>query len=150
MSSSLGTNRNYYEVLGVPEGASSKQVKEAFRKLALRYHPDRNKSPVAEDKFKEISEAYTALSSRNQKGRDKLDSTDEIDRDITLNDVDTFLGASKFDDEIFDRLDPHGFTSMFELLFSQDGLESIGLRNSIHGRLSPRRSQSRYYKVKIK
>ncbi len=54
--------RDYYEVLGVPKDASKDQLKSAYRKLALQYHPDRNKAPDAEEHFKEISEAYAVLS----------------------------------------------------------------------------------------
>jgi molecular chaperone DnaJ len=54
--------RDYYEVLDVPKDASKEQIKNAYRKLAMQYHPDRNKSPGAEDRFKEISEAYAVLS----------------------------------------------------------------------------------------
>ena len=54
--------RDYYEVLGVPKGATKDQIKDAYRKLALQFHPDRNKSPEAESRFKEISEAYAVLS----------------------------------------------------------------------------------------
>lgn len=54
--------RDYYEVLGVPKDASKDQIKGAYRKLAMQYHPDRNKAPGAEDRFKEISEAYAVLS----------------------------------------------------------------------------------------
>jgi molecular chaperone DnaJ len=54
--------RDYYEVLGVPRDAGAKAIKEAFRKLALQYHPDRNKSPDAEERFKEIAAAYAILS----------------------------------------------------------------------------------------
>jgi len=53
---------DYYEVLGVPRDADLKTIKKAFRELALRYHPDRNKEPGAEDRFKEIAEAYAVLS----------------------------------------------------------------------------------------
>jgi molecular chaperone DnaJ len=53
-----GTKREYYEVLGVPEDATKEQVKAVYRRLALRYHPDRNKNPAAQEKFKEISRAY--------------------------------------------------------------------------------------------
>ena len=55
-------NRNYYELLGVPFDADGKTIKNAFRKLALHYHPDRNSSAEAEDRFKEIAEAYAVLS----------------------------------------------------------------------------------------
>lgn len=58
----MAGKRDYYEVLGVPRDATKDQIKDAYRKLALQYHPDRNKSPDAEEKFKEISEAYAVLS----------------------------------------------------------------------------------------
>ena len=54
--------KDYYEVLGVGRDASKEEIKNAYRELAMRYHPDRNKSPGAEEKFKEISEAYAVLS----------------------------------------------------------------------------------------
>jgi molecular chaperone DnaJ len=56
------TKRDYYEVLGVPRNASTEEVKRAFRRLAMRYHPDRNNEDGAEAKFKEIGEAYEVLS----------------------------------------------------------------------------------------
>jgi molecular chaperone DnaJ len=56
------TQRDYYEVLGVPRNASSDDLKAAFRRLARQYHPDVNKSPDAEEHFKEINEAYAVLS----------------------------------------------------------------------------------------
>lgn len=55
-------NRDYYEILGVSRSASQSEIKKAFRKLAMQYHPDRNKAPEAEEKFKEINEAYEVLS----------------------------------------------------------------------------------------
>ena len=54
--------RDYYQVLGVSQNASDEQIKKAFRKLALQYHPDRNKDESADAKFKEINEAYHVLS----------------------------------------------------------------------------------------
>jgi molecular chaperone DnaJ len=56
------TQRDYYAVLGVPRDADAKTIKSAFRKLALQYHPDRNKDSGAEDRFKEAAEAYAVLS----------------------------------------------------------------------------------------
>jgi molecular chaperone DnaJ len=56
------TSRNYYDILGVAHDADEKTIKNAFRDLALQYHPDRNKAPGAEEKFKEIAEAYAILS----------------------------------------------------------------------------------------
>ncbi|MEM4165744.1 MAG: molecular chaperone DnaJ [Candidatus Bilamarchaeaceae archaeon] len=54
--------RDYYEILGVSRNATKEEIKNAYRKLALQYHPDRNKSKEAEEKFKEINEAYAVLS----------------------------------------------------------------------------------------
>jgi molecular chaperone DnaJ len=56
------TKRDYYEVLGVSRDADAKAIKDAFRQLALKYHPDRNKAADAEERFKEIAEAYAVLS----------------------------------------------------------------------------------------
>lgn len=48
--------KDYYDILGVPKDASERQIKKAFHKLAMKYHPDKNKSPDAEAKFREIAE----------------------------------------------------------------------------------------------
>ncbi len=56
------SKRDYYEVLGVPRDADENAIKSAYRKLALQYHPDRNKAAEAGEKFKEINEAYEMLS----------------------------------------------------------------------------------------
>jgi molecular chaperone DnaJ len=61
--------RDYYEVLGVPRDADAKTVKDAFRSLALKYHPDRNKAPDAEERFKEIAEAYAVLSDSKKRAQ---------------------------------------------------------------------------------
>ena len=58
----MPSQADYYELLGVARDASVEDIKKAYRKLALQYHPDRNKEPGAEEKFKEISEAYAVLS----------------------------------------------------------------------------------------
>jgi len=58
----MASKRDYYEVLGVPRNASTEEIKKAFRRLAMQYHPDRNREASAEAKFKEIGEAYEVLS----------------------------------------------------------------------------------------
>ena len=61
--------RDYYEVLGLQKGASDDEIKKAYRSLAKKYHPDINKEPGAEEKFKEINEAYDTLSDPDKKAR---------------------------------------------------------------------------------
>jgi len=63
----MTTKRDYYEILGVKKSASKDEIKDAYRTLALKYHPDRNKEAGAEDKFKEISEAYAVLSDEEKR-----------------------------------------------------------------------------------
>lgn len=58
----MASSQNYYDILGVSKTATDAEIKSAFRKLAKKYHPDINKEPGAEQKFKEIGEAYAVLS----------------------------------------------------------------------------------------
>jgi molecular chaperone DnaJ len=58
----MATKLDYYDVLGVPRNASQDEIKRAFRRLAMKYHPDKNRDAGAEERFKEINEAYEVLS----------------------------------------------------------------------------------------
>jgi molecular chaperone DnaJ len=64
----MSNKRDYYEVLGVVKGASPEEIKKAYRQMARKYHPDVNKESGAEDKFKEVNEAYEILSDEQKRG----------------------------------------------------------------------------------
>ncbi|XP_056137549.1 dnaJ homolog subfamily B member 9a [Lampris incognitus] len=65
--------KDYYDILGVPKDATERQIKKAFHKLAMKYHPDKNKNPDAEMKFREIAEAYeTLLDNRRRREYDQF------------------------------------------------------------------------------
>ena len=82
--------RDYYEVLGVPRDASEEDIRRAYRKLARKYHPDVNKEPGAEDRFKEISEAYEVLRDPEKRERyDRLGANWKAGEDVS--------GASGFE-----------------------------------------------------
>src|SRR3954453_11162852 len=61
------TGRDYYEVLGLARGASDGEIKKAFRRLARELHPDVNEAPDAEERFREVAEAYEVLSNRERR-----------------------------------------------------------------------------------
>lgn len=63
----MSAKRDYYEILGLDKSASEADIKSAYRKAALKYHPDRNKAADAEEKFKEINEAYQVLSDKQKR-----------------------------------------------------------------------------------
>lgn len=67
--------KDFYKILGISKSASDDEIKKAYRKLALKYHPDKNKTPEAEERFKEIAEAYEVLS--DKKKRDLFDQFGE-------------------------------------------------------------------------
>ena len=106
--------RDYYEVLGVPRDADVKAIKDAFRQLALKYHPDRNKEPGASDRFKEIAEAYAVLS--DPKKRAEYDargyagvagfSTEDLFGGINFEDIFGGLGFDFGGKGLFDRFIP--------------------------------------------
>jgi len=101
--------KDYYKTLGVEKGASDKQIKKAFRKLALKYHPDKNPDKDTSEKFKEIGEAYEVL--RNPDKRREYDQMGHSGgfKPGHFNFDDLF---KDFDDDIFGDLRGH-FSSHF-------------------------------------
>ncbi len=63
----MAPTSDYYSILGVPRNATDEQLKKAYRRMAMEYHPDRNGSPGADERFKEINEAYEVLSDANKR-----------------------------------------------------------------------------------
>jgi molecular chaperone DnaJ len=114
--------RDYYEILGVSRNSSKDEIKNAYRKLALQYHPDRNKAPDAEEKFKEISEAYAVLS--DDEKRQQYDQLGHSGIDSRYTPEDIFRGGDFGD--IFRDLGFGGFDSIFDVFFGGRGRQAYG------------------------
>ncbi len=102
------SKRDYYEVLGVSKSASAEDIKKAYRKLAREYHPDVNKAADAEDKFKEVKEAYDVLSDDQKK-----DAYDRFGH-AGVNQQGGMGGG-------FDGADFGGFGDIFDMFFGGGG-----------------------------
>lgn len=72
-------SRGYYAILGVSQGANFLEIKKSYRKLAKKYHPDKNKSPLAEETIKRINEAFEILSDRRKRKQYDLEASDIYD-----------------------------------------------------------------------
>jgi molecular chaperone DnaJ len=108
----MAEKRDYYEVLGLSKEASKSEIKDAYRKLAMQYHPDRNKAADAEEKFKEISEAYAVLS--DDQKRQQYDTLGHAGFDQRYTSEDIFRGA---DFESIFRDIGFGFGDLFRTFF---------------------------------
>ena len=132
--------KNYYEILGISEKATPEEIKKAYRKLALQYHPDKNPgNKSAETKFKEISGAYYVLSDSKRKG--------EYDQMRRLGSSSTgdFAGAQGFDfEELLKQFSGRGrsqsatdqysgFSDIFQDLFSGGGSKRFTQRRGPGG-----------------
>jgi len=113
----MSAKRDYYEVLGVSKSDSTDAVKSQYRKLALKFHPDRNKSPEAGEHFKEISEAYAVLSDPKKKQLYDQYGHEGVDGRYSTEDI--FQGARGNFDEVFSNFGFGGFDSIFESLFGR-------------------------------
>jgi len=121
--------RDYYEVLGVSKDASQEDIKRAYRKLAVQYHPDRNKSPDATDKFKEVSEAYAVISDDEKRSMYDQYGHAGIDGRYTTEDI--FSGVdfdSIFRDFGFGGGFGGGFDSIFDVFLGNRRARTRGPR----------------------
>ena len=131
----MADKRDYYEVLGVDKNADEKTIKKAYRKLARKYHPDVCDEPDAEDKFKEVSEAYAVLSDNDKRQRyDKFGHAGM--EGFTAED---FYQNANFDD-IFQDFD---MGSIFDMFFGGGGSRRRG------GNTGPQRGSDIYTEVPI-
>ncbi len=101
---------DYYKVLGVKKNAAADKIKSAYRKLAKKYHPDRNKDDkAAEEKFKTISEAYAVLSDPEKKKKYDMYGSDKFHQQYSTEDI--FRGTNM--DEILREMGFGGFGDLF-------------------------------------
>lgn len=115
----MSAKRDYYEVLGVSKTDSVDTIKSQYRKLALKFHPDRNKSPEAAEHFKEISEAYAVLADPEK--RKVYDQYGHEGLGGRYSTEDIFQGARGNFDDVFSNFGFGGFDSIFESLFGRSG-----------------------------
>jgi curved DNA-binding protein len=123
--------QDYYEVLGVPRDASEQDIRSAYRKLAREHHPDVNKEAGAEDRFKQISEAYEVLRDKDKRERyDRLGANWKAGQDVSGaggagGHEEAFRGGDGFSDV---RVDFGGgdFSDFFESFFGGQGARAHG------------------------
>ena len=131
----MSNKRDYYEVLDVQKDASKQDIKKAYRKLALKYHPDRNKAPEAEEKFKEISEAYAVLS--DDEKRNQYDQFGHAGINGKYNWEDIYRNTDFA--SIFNDIGFGGFGSIFDMFFG----------GNRRGRNGPRKGGDMRYDIEI-
>src|SRR3989338_7452819 len=80
--------KDYYEILGLKKDATEEQIKKAYRKLAMKYHPDRNpNNKSAEEKFKGINEAYAVLSDKDKRKQYDMFGSDKFHQRFSQEDI---------------------------------------------------------------
>ena len=144
----MKTKKDYYEILGVNKESTPDEIKKAYRKLALRYHPDKNKDKDAEEKFKEINEAYEILS--DEKKKTQYDRSGDVDseysefhdpRDVFMHFRKQYASGGIDIDELFSEMgENNNDNDNREITFSQKIINhdvkikcSISLKDAIRG-----------------
>ncbi len=131
--------KDYYETLGVKREATDSEIKSAYRKLARKYHPDVNKTKEAEDKFKEINEAYEVLGDKQKRQRyDSLGANWQGGADYTPPpgfENFNFGGGQGYQQFNFNGQDMGGFSDFFSSLFGDmmGGASAGGARGGFSG-----------------
>lgn len=124
------SQKDYYKILGVSKTATDRDIKKAFRKLAVKYHPDKNKSPDAEERFREIAEAHEVLSDEKKRkiydryGRDGLKDQAGFDSSSFDFDFKDFFKGFHFGsggDSFFHSEEDHFGDSFFGTHFNNRG-----------------------------
>lgn len=102
-SKNILNKKDYYEILGLTTDASEEEIRKSYKKLAIKFHPDKNKSKYASDAFKKISHSFTVLSNKEKKENyDKYGTEEEMiskshaNNDYYTDDVDPFVIFSAF------------------------------------------------------
>ena len=122
--------RDYYETLGVPRDATSEQIRSAYRKLARRYHPDLNDDEDAEERFKELAEAYEVLSDAEKRERyDRLGANWRDGEDVSGAPGFEGFGRASSDGVRFEFGDG-GFSDFFESLFGSARTGEVRMRGA--------------------
>src|SRR3989344_6405398 len=111
------TKKDYYEILGLSKNSSKDEIKKLYKTLAKKYHPDLNKSKEAEEKFKEISEAYAVLS--DDQKRTTYDQFGHSGFDQRYSQEDIFRGADF--ESVFRSAGFSDFTNIFDIFFGGHG-----------------------------